>query len=70
MLCLSFPPAECPVSGATSFDRFWPERANGNTIVWQTHPNAIPIWETRVVPAGAGSQAGNGITAVFEGETA
>ena len=22
MLCLSFPPAECPVSGATSFDRF------------------------------------------------
>ena len=44
--------------------------AAAQTIVWQTHPNAIPIWETRVVPAGAGSQAGNGITAVFEGETA
>ncbi|MCK9311148.1 MAG: hypothetical protein M0P26_02595 [Bacteroidales bacterium] len=44
--------------------------ALNETIVWQTHPNAIPIWETRVVPAGAGSQAGNGITAVFEGETA
>lgn len=44
--------------------------ATGNTIVWQTHPNAIPIWETRVVPAGAGSMAGNGVTLVFEGETA
>ena len=44
--------------------------AAAQTIVFQTHPNAIPIWETRVVPAGAGSQAGNGITAVFEGETA
>lgn len=43
--------------------------AAGNTIVWQTHPNAIPIWETRVVPASAASMAGNGITAVFEGET-
>ncbi|MDY0013887.1 MAG: hypothetical protein RBS40_13460 [Rhodocyclaceae bacterium] len=44
--------------------------ANGETIVFQTHPPAIPIWETRVVPAGAGSMAGNGITAVLEGETA
>lgn len=44
--------------------------AAGNTIVFQTHPPAIPIWETRVVPAGAASMAGNGITAVLEGETA
>jgi hypothetical protein len=43
--------------------------ALNNTIVFQTHPNAIPIWETRVVPASAASMAGNGITAVFEGET-
>lgn len=44
--------------------------AAGNTIVFQTHPNAIPIWETRVVPANCPSMAGNGITSVFEGETA
>ena len=43
--------------------------ANGNTIVFQTHPPAIPIWQTRVVPAAAASMAGNGVTAVFEGET-
>lgn len=43
--------------------------AAGNTIVFQTHPPAIAIWETRVVPAGAASMAGNGITSVFEGET-
>jgi hypothetical protein len=44
--------------------------AAGNTIVFQTHPPAIAIWETRVVPAGAASMAGNGCTSVFEGETA
>ena len=44
--------------------------AAGNTIVFQTHPPAIAIWETRVVPAAAASMAGNGITAVFEGESA
>jgi len=44
--------------------------AAGNTIVFQTHPNAIALWETRVVPAGASSVAGNGVTLVFEGETA
>ncbi len=43
--------------------------AAGNTIVFQTHPPAIPIWETRVVPAAASSMAGNGITSVLEGET-
>ena len=44
--------------------------AAGQTIVFQTHPPAIAIWQTRVVPAAAASMAGNGITAVFEGETA
>lgn len=39
MLCLSFPPAESPVSGASSFDRFWPRsvtsRAPRNlTLTW------------------------------------
>ena len=43
--------------------------ASGNTIVFQTHPPAIPIWETRVVPADAGSLAGDGINLVLEGET-
>ncbi len=52
---------------AAGFGGTW---ASGDTIVFQTHPPAIPVWETRVVPAGAGSMAGNGITAVLEGETA
>lgn len=43
--------------------------AAGNTIVFQTHPPAIPIWETRIVPAATASMAGNGITSVMEGET-
>jgi len=43
--------------------------AAGETIVFQTHPSAIAVWETRVVPAAASSMAGNGITAVLEGET-
>lgn len=44
--------------------------ANGNTIVWQTHPAAVPIWETRVIPAGCGSLAGNSVTLLFGGESA
>lgn len=51
---------------AAGFGGTW---AAGNTIVFQTHPPAIPIWETRVLPASAASMAGNGVTAVFEGET-
>jgi len=43
--------------------------AANDTVVFQTHPPAIAIWETRVVPAAAASMAGNGITAVIEGET-
>lgn len=41
----------------------------GNTIVFQTHPPAVAVWETRVVPVSASSMAGNGVTVVFEGET-
>lgn len=52
---------------AAGFGGAW---AGGDTIVFQTHPPAIAIWETRVVPAGAASMAGNGVTSVLEGETA
>lgn len=41
----------------------------GDVIAFQTHPPAIPIWETRVVPANSASVAGNSVTVVFEGET-
>jgi hypothetical protein len=44
--------------------------ANGNTIVWQTHPAAIPVWETHVIPAGTSSLAGNAVTLVWGGESA
>jgi len=44
--------------------------AAGNTIVFQTHPAAVPIWEKRVVPTGAGSLANNKVTAVISGESA
>jgi hypothetical protein len=44
--------------------------ANGNTIVFQTHPAAYAIWEKRVVPAGAASLSSNKITLVVAGESA
>jgi hypothetical protein len=52
---------------AAGFGGTW---ATNNTIVWQTHPAALPIWETRVVPAGAASLAANSATLIFGGETA
>jgi len=52
---------------ALGFGGTW---AAGNTIVFQTHPAAIPFWEKRVVPAGAASLSGNKVTAVFSGESA
>jgi len=44
--------------------------ATGDTIVFQTHPAAVPVWEKRVVPAGAASMASNRITLAFSGESA
>ncbi len=44
--------------------------AAGDTIVFQTHPAAVPIWEKRVVPAGAASFANNAIIIVMAGESA
>lgn len=43
--------------------------AAGNTLVFQTHPAAIPLWEKRVVPAGASSIAGNNVYLVWSGES-
>ncbi len=40
----------------------------GDTIVWETHPGAAPVWHERVIPPGAGSISGNSIFAVFDGE--
>jgi len=43
--------------------------AAGETIVFQTHPAAAPIWLKRVVPAGAASLSGNKNTTVLSGES-
>ncbi len=52
---------------ATGFGGTW---AQGDKIVFTTHPAAVPIWEKRVVPAGAASLANNKITLVLSGESA
>jgi hypothetical protein len=44
--------------------------ANGNTIVFQTHPPDLPFYLNRVIPAAAAAQAGNRITPVLLGATA
>ncbi len=43
--------------------------AAGETIVFQTHPGAIPTHEFRCVPANCASMAGDGITLALEVET-
>ena len=43
--------------------------AAGNTLVFQTHPAAIPIWEKKVTPAGASSITGNNVYLIWSGET-
>ena len=42
--------------------------ASGDTLVFQTHPASAPIWEKRVVPAGAVS-SGNKAVLVIAGES-
>jgi len=44
--------------------------AAGDTITFDTHPAAVPLWEKRVVPAGAASLSNNKIILVFSGESA
>jgi hypothetical protein len=43
--------------------------ANGETIVFKTHPAAYAIWEKRVIPAGAASLSNNKVTLVVSGES-
>jgi hypothetical protein len=43
--------------------------ASGDTIVFQSHPAAVPIWQKRVVPAACGSLSGNKTTLVMGGES-
>jgi len=44
--------------------------ASGDTCVIHTYPAAVPLWEKRVVPAGASPQTNNKITLVTAGEAA
>lgn len=50
---------------AAGFGGIW---AENDTIVFQTHPAAIPVFEIRTVPAGAISFSNNNLTLVFTGE--
>lgn len=43
--------------------------ANGNTIVFQTHPAIINLWYKQIVPAGSASIAGNNFILGIEGES-
>lgn len=51
---------------ASGFGGTW---AVGDTIVFQTHPAAVPIWQKRVVPIGATSVSNNDYTVRLKGET-
>lgn len=43
--------------------------ASGDTVVFQTHPASIPLWQKRVVPAGSGALAGNKVVLACAGES-
>lgn len=43
--------------------------AAGNTLVFKTHPAAVPIWEKKVTPANCASITGNNVYLVWGGET-
>ncbi len=40
-----------------------------DTIIFRTHPSAIPIWEKRVIPVGAASLTGDKIMLLVAGES-
>lgn len=44
--------------------------AAGDTLTFSTTPAAVPLWLRRVVPAGAGSLAGDGVAVGVQGESA
>jgi len=52
---------------SAGFGGTWAAR---NTIVFQTHPAAVPIFEKRVVPPACASLSGNSIVLVVAGESA
>lgn len=41
----------------------------GNTIAFTTSPSAVPVWEKRVIPAGADASTGNRAATYLWGET-
>jgi len=43
--------------------------ASADTVVFQTHPAAVPVWQKRTLPAGCSSLSGNKTTLVFGGES-
>lgn len=44
--------------------------AAADTIVFKTHPAAVPVWIKRVVPAGSAANANNSAIVALKGETA
>jgi len=44
--------------------------AISDSITFDTHPAAVPVWYKRIVPAGANSFAGNKVIAAIDGESA
>jgi hypothetical protein len=53
--------------GSAGFSGTWQA---GDTITFNTHPAALPVWYKRVVPAGAASYAGNKVVVAADGESA
>lgn len=49
---------------AAGFSGTW---ASGDTIVFQTHPAAVPMWAKRVVPADSATQGSNSATVRMRG---
>ena len=44
--------------------------ASGDTLTFSTHPAAFPVWQKRIVPAGAGSLSGDQVIIAVVGESA
>lgn len=54
---------------AIGWDGVWDAGGTADNIVFQTHPAAIPIWQKRTVPTGAGSLAGDKTVVAVTGES-
>lgn len=50
-------------------DGFTGTWASGDTLVFQTHPAAIPVWYKRVVPAGAASLSADKVIVGVDGQS-